>query len=76
MTPYFGHVVGVMIVLLMAVFVGIWIWAWRPRHKATFDALAEIPMREAAADAFTDRPGSAERPRGGLTAGGSRAHSR
>lgn len=46
MSELFGHMIGVMILMLMATFIGIWIWAWRPRHKATFDALAAIPMQE------------------------------
>ena len=48
MSALFGHLVGVLILLLMSVFIGIWYWAWRPRHKPAFDELAEIPMRDAA----------------------------
>ncbi len=51
MNGLFGHLVGVLILLLMAVFIGIWYWAWRPRHKPVFDALAEIPMHDANAAA-------------------------
>ena len=47
MSTFFGHLVGVVILLLMGVFIGIWFWAWRPRHKPVFDALAEIPMHDA-----------------------------
>ncbi|HEX7062350.1 MAG TPA: cbb3-type cytochrome c oxidase subunit 3 [Woeseiaceae bacterium] len=47
MSTFFGHLVGVVILLLMGVFIGIWFWAWRPRHKPVFDALAEMPMRDA-----------------------------
>ena len=32
-----GHVSGVVTVVLMLVFIGIWYWAWRPRHRRTFD---------------------------------------
>ena len=46
MSALWGHAVGVLIVVLMLVFLGIWYWAWRPRHRATFDALAQIPMFE------------------------------
>ncbi len=49
MSGVFGHLVGVLILLLMSVFIGIWYWAWRPRHKPTFDALAEIPMHDGSA---------------------------
>jgi cytochrome c oxidase cbb3-type subunit IV len=46
MSGLWGHLVGVVILLLMAVFIGIWFWAWRPRHKGTFDELAALPMRD------------------------------
>src|SRR5690606_31787321 len=46
MTSLYGHIVGFLILLLMSVFLTIWFWAWRPRHKATFDALAAIPMQD------------------------------
>ena len=49
MSGLFGHLVGVLILLLMGVFLGIWYWAWRPRHKPAFDALAEIPMHDGGA---------------------------
>lgn len=57
MSPLFGHLVGGVILLLMSVFIGIWFWAWRPRHKPVFDALAEIPMRDADADDETETGG-------------------
>lgn len=41
---WWGHMSGVMILLMMAVFIGIWIWAWRPRHRARFSRLARLPM--------------------------------
>jgi cytochrome c oxidase cbb3-type subunit 4 len=44
MSPAWGHIVGVMTVIVMLVFVAIWIWAWRPRHRASFDEMARIPM--------------------------------
>lgn len=60
MSGAWGHMVGVLIVILMLVFVGIWFWAWRPKHKATFDALARIPMSEA-----RNPPGPADSPADG-----------
>jgi len=44
MNPLWGHLIGVMIVLLMVVFLGIWIWAWLPHHKTVFDELALLPL--------------------------------
>jgi len=44
MNPFWGHVIGVVIVLLMLIFGGIWLWAWLPYHKKKFDALARMPM--------------------------------
>jgi cytochrome c oxidase cbb3-type subunit 4 len=46
MNPAWGHVVGIITLLVMTVFVGIWIWAWRPRHAKEFDAMARIPMQD------------------------------
>ncbi|HEU4781427.1 MAG TPA: cbb3-type cytochrome c oxidase subunit 3 [Steroidobacteraceae bacterium] len=44
MSAWYGHFIGVMIVLIMLVFIGIWIWAWRPHHKDAFDTLARLPL--------------------------------
>lgn len=43
-----GIVTGVLLVL----FVIGWIWLWSPRHKASFDAAARLPLddQEPAAD--------------------------
>jgi cytochrome c oxidase cbb3-type subunit 4 len=46
MSPFWGHVVGVFTVVVMAAFIGVWIWAWLPFHKRAFDALAAIPMQD------------------------------
>ena len=46
MNELWGHLIGVVIVLLMLSFIGIWIWAWLPRHRKTFDSLAQIPMED------------------------------
>jgi cytochrome c oxidase cbb3-type subunit 4 len=47
MSPFWGHVTGVVTVVLMLVFIGIWGWAWLPQHKRKFDALARLPMDDA-----------------------------
>ena len=44
MSAFWGHAIGVFIVLLMLVFAGILVWAWLPYHKRAFDALARLPM--------------------------------
>lgn len=46
MSPFWGHLAGVMIVLMMLSFVGIWIWAWRKYHKPVFDRMAQLPMQD------------------------------
>ena len=46
MSELYGHLIGVMIVLMMLVFIGIWIWAWLPQHKNEFDDLARLPLDE------------------------------
>lgn len=48
MNPVWGHLIGVVIVVLMTVFIGIWAWAWLPRHGKVFDRLAQIPMQDPA----------------------------
>ena len=37
---------GIITIVLMLLFVGIWIWAWRPRHRASFDATARLPLED------------------------------
>ena len=70
MSGPWGHMVGVLILVMMAVFIGIWFWAWRPRHRRVFDALAEIPMldgrapdRDKGGNERTPSPGPADRGR-------------
>ncbi|MBA2077389.1 MAG: cytochrome-c oxidase [Rhodanobacter sp. 68-29] len=46
MSPFWGHLAGVMIVLMMLSFIGIWFWAWRRYHKPTFDRMAQLPMQD------------------------------
>jgi cytochrome c oxidase cbb3-type subunit 4 len=50
MTAVWGHVIGVITLMLMLTFIGIWVWAWLPIHKKKFDTLARIPMGD-------ERPG-------------------
>ena len=45
-----GHLFGVVTVVLMIVFLGIWYWAWRPRHRRTFERLATMPLEDLAHD--------------------------
>ncbi|MEW9571433.1 cbb3-type cytochrome oxidase subunit 3 [Rhodanobacter sp. Si-c] len=46
MSPFWGHLAGVLIVLMMVSFIGIWIWAWRKYHKPVFDRMAQLPMQD------------------------------
>ena len=46
MNPFWGHLAGVLIVLMMLSFIGIWIWAWRKYHKPVFDQMAQLPMQD------------------------------
>lgn len=46
MNPAWGHVAGVITIVLMVTFIGIWAWAWLPWHKRDFDALARLPMQD------------------------------
>ena len=39
-----GIVSGVFTIVLMVTFLAIWFWAWRPRHRPTFEAMAELPL--------------------------------
>ncbi|MBN8896541.1 MAG: cbb3-type cytochrome c oxidase subunit 3 [Rhodanobacter sp.] len=61
MSPVWGHVAGVFIILMLVTFIGIWIWAWRKRHQATFDRMARLPLEQdeqsdSDVDAKEDRP--------------------
>lgn len=49
MSPVWGHAIGVLIVLMMATFIGIWVWAWLPHHRRTFGWMARLPMEDEAA---------------------------
>lgn len=46
MNELWGHLTGVLIVLMMLTFIGIWIWVWNGRHAEKFDALARLPMED------------------------------
>jgi cytochrome c oxidase cbb3-type subunit IV len=46
MSEFYGHFIGVVIVLIMLTFIGIWIWAWLPHHKKDFAELARLPLDE------------------------------
>ena len=61
MSPFWGHVVGVFTVVVMAAFIGVWIWAWLPFHKRAFDALAAIPMQDGDDDPPPDDDGSRQK---------------
>lgn len=58
MNPIWGHLAGVITVILMLTFVGIWIWAWNARHERVFDRLARLPLEGDAVgnDEKDDRP--------------------
>ncbi|MEW9625072.1 cbb3-type cytochrome oxidase subunit 3 [Rhodanobacter geophilus] len=46
MSPFWGQLAGVMIVLMLLSFIGIWIWAWRRYHQPVFDRMAQLPMQD------------------------------
>jgi cytochrome c oxidase cbb3-type subunit 4 len=46
MSNVFGNLIGVLILVLMATFIGIWFWAWRKRHQPVFDRMARLPMED------------------------------
>ena len=46
MNPAWGHVAGVITVILMLSFIDTWIWVWNRRHKQKYDALSRIPMKD------------------------------
>ena len=47
MNPLWGHVAGIVTLVVMLLFFAIWAWAWLPHHKREFDALARLPMEDA-----------------------------
>ncbi len=44
MNDIWGHLIGVVIILLIVAFVGVWIWAWLPRHHRVFSRMARVPL--------------------------------
>lgn len=46
MNPIWGHVAGVVTVILMATFIGIWIWAWRKARGRVFERMARLPLED------------------------------
>jgi len=46
MTPLWGHIAGIVAVVVIFAFIGIWVWAWLPYHKPEFDVLAALPMED------------------------------
>jgi cytochrome c oxidase cbb3-type subunit 4 len=46
MSPLWGHLAGIVTIVVMLAFIGIWVWAWLPHHKRDFDALAKLPMED------------------------------
>ena len=46
MSPLWGHIAGIVTVVVMLAFIGIWVWAWLPSHKPDFDVLATLPMED------------------------------
>ncbi|MCC6611702.1 MAG: cbb3-type cytochrome c oxidase subunit 3 [Burkholderiales bacterium] len=63
MSPVWGHVAGVLIVLMMVTFIGIWVWAWLPHHKRTFGWLARLPLEDRTAPADDAIPPTDEEER-------------
>ncbi len=63
MSPLWGHAVGVLILLMMATFIGIWVWAWLPYHKRTFGWLARLPMEDGSAQPGDSIPRTDEEQR-------------
>lgn len=60
MNPFWGHLTGVVTVVLMVVFIGIWTWAWRKRHRPTFKRMSELPMEDKPDGPDTGIPGNDE----------------
>lgn len=63
MSPAWGHATGVLILLMMAAFIGIWAWAWLPYHKRNFNWLARLPMEDQGAAPDDSIPATDEEQR-------------
>lgn len=42
----FGGIRGILMLLLMAAFIGLWIWAWSSKRKQTFNQASMLPLEE------------------------------
>jgi cytochrome c oxidase cbb3-type subunit IV len=45
-SPVWGHVAGIVTVVLMVLFIGIWVWAWGKRHRANFRRMSRLPLED------------------------------
>lgn len=63
MSPAWGHATGVLILLMMAAFLGIWVWAWLPYHQRSFNTLARLPMEDQAVSPGEPIPATDEEQR-------------
>lgn len=46
MNELWGHLTGVIIVVMMVAFICIWAWAWSGHHRGTFSRMAALPMED------------------------------
>ncbi|AIF48070.1 cbb3-type cytochrome oxidase subunit 3 [Dyella japonica] len=46
MNELWGHLTGVIIVVIMVAFICIWAWAWSGHHRRTFSRMAALPMED------------------------------
>jgi len=37
---------GLVLILLIAAFIGLWVWAWSGKRKQDFDAAARLPLED------------------------------
>ena len=55
MSELWGHLTGVIIVVIMVAFICIWAWACSSHHKNAFSRMASLPMEDDADDAQAAR---------------------
>lgn len=46
MSPFWGHLTGILTLIVMILFIAIWAWAWLPQHKPKFDELSKLPLED------------------------------
>ncbi|MDR2213869.1 MAG: cbb3-type cytochrome c oxidase subunit 3 [Pseudomonadales bacterium] len=46
MNPLWGHLSGIITLLVMLSFIGVWIWVWDRRHLPKYDELARLPLQD------------------------------